>query len=177
MSETSKAHKAKALKTLNYGIYICSTSRYKLMQQSENEVSDVGGDTIVQLLSNAQQKVLFKKIIADDKALISDAVKEALNMPDLDVIIFSGGTGITHTDATIETVSPFFEKNLPGFGEFFRSISFEKVGSAAVLSRAAAGVAKGKALFCIPGSPHAVRIAVEMLILPESPHIVEHARE
>ncbi|HMK95638.1 MAG TPA: molybdopterin-binding protein, partial [Candidatus Limnocylindrales bacterium] len=68
-------------------------------------------------------------------------------------------------------------KNLPGFGEFFRSISFEKVGSAAVLSRAAAGVAKGKALFCIPGSPHAVRIAVEMLILPESPHIVEHARE
>ena len=177
MSETSKAHKAKAPKTLNYGIYICSTSRYKLIKQGEKEISDVGGDTIVELLKNAQQNVIFKKIIADDKALISDAVKEALNMPDLDVAIFSGGTGITPTDVTIETVSPFFEKTLPGFGEFFRRISFDRVGSAAVLSRAAAGVAKGKALFCIPGSPDAVRIAVEMLILPESSHIVKHARE
>jgi molybdenum cofactor biosynthesis protein B len=177
MSETSKAHKAKAPKTLNYGIYICSTSRYKLIQQGEKEVSDVGGDTIVALLKNAQQNVVFKKIIADDKALISDAAQQVLNMPDLDVAIFSGGTGITPTDVTIETVSPFFEKTLPGFGEFFRRISFDKVGSAAFLSRAVAGVAKGKALFCIPGSPDAVRIAVEMLILPESPHIVKHARE
>jgi molybdenum cofactor biosynthesis protein B len=177
MSETSKVHKAKAPKTLNYGIYICSTSRYKLIQQGEKDVSDVGGDTAIELLNGAQQNVLFKRIIADDKTLISDAVKEALNMPNLDVLIFSGGTGITSTDVTIETVSPFFEKTLPGFGEFFRRVSFDKVGSAAVLSRAVAGVAKGKALFCIPGSPNAVRVAVEMLILPESPHIVEHARE
>ena len=98
-------------------------------------------------------------------------------MPDLDVAIFSGGTGITPTDITIETVTPFFEKTLPGFGEFFRRISFDRVGSAAVLSRAVAGVAKGKALFCIPGSPNAVRIAVEMLILSEAAHIVKHARE
>ena len=177
MSETSKAHKAKAPKTLNYGIYICSTSRYKLIQQGDKEVSDVGGDAIVEMLKKAQQNVIFKKIIADHKTLISTAVKEALNMPDLDVVIFSGGTGITPTDVTIEAVSPFFEKTLPGFGEFFRRVSFDRVGSAAVLSRAVAGVAKGKALFCIPGSPDAVRIAVEMLILPESPHIVEHARE
>jgi len=177
MSETSKAHKAKAPKTLSYGIYICSTSRYKLVQRGEKEISDVGGDTIVELLKNAQQNVVFKKIIADDKALISGAVKEVLDMPDLDVAIFSGGTGITSTDVTIETVSPFYEKTLPGFGEFFRRISFDRVGSAAFLSRAVAGVAKGKALFCIPGSPDAVRVAVEMLILPESPHIVEHARE
>jgi molybdenum cofactor biosynthesis protein B len=162
---------------LNYGIYICSTSRYKLIQRGEKEISDVGGDTIVTLLKNAQQNVIFKKIIADDKALISAAVKEALNMPDLDVAIFSGGTGITSTDVTIETVSTFFDKTLPGFGELFRRISFDRVGSAALLTRAVAGVAKGKALFCIPGSPDAVRIAVEMLILPESPHIVKHARE
>jgi molybdenum cofactor biosynthesis protein B len=177
VSETSKAHKAKAPKTLNYGIYICSTSRYKLMQQGAKDVSDVGGDTIVELLKNAQQNVIFKKIVADDRALISGAVKEALNMPALDVAIFSGGTGITRTDVTIETVSPFFEKTLPGFGEFFRRISFDRVGSAAFLSGAVAGVAKGKAFFCIPGSPDAVRVAVEMLILPESPHIVKHARE
>ena len=177
MSESSKAHKAKAPKTLNFGIYICSTSRYKQMKQGETAVSDVSGDTLTDLLRNAGQNVLFKKIIADDKVMISDAVQQALNMPDLDVAIFSGGTGITPTDVTIETVSPFFEKTLPGFGEFFRRISFDRVGSAAVLSRAVAGVAKGKALFCIPGSPDAVRVAVEMLILPESPHIVKHARE
>ncbi len=177
MSETSKQHKAKAPKTLNYGVYICSTSRYRLMQQGEKNVSDLGGDTIVELLKNSQQNVLFKRIIPDDKTLIAKATQQAIDLADLDAAIFSGGTGITATDVTIETVSPFFEKTLPGFGEFFRRISFDRVGSAAVLSRAAAGVAKGKALFCIPGSPDAVRIAVEMLILPESPHIVKHARE
>lgn len=176
MSETTKQHKTKAPKTLNFGIYICSTSRYTLVQKGE-KVDDLGGDTLIELLKKAQQNVLFKRIIADDKELISAAVMEALDIPDLDVLIFSGGTGITHTDITIETVTPFFEKTLPGFGEFFRAISFGKVGSAAVLSRAAAGVANGKALFCIPGSPDAVRVAAEMLILPESPHIVKHSRE
>ena len=177
MSETSKQHKAKAPKTLNFGVYICSTSRYKLIQQGEAAVSDEGGDTLVALIKGGQHNVLFKKIIADDKELISKAVQEALATAELDVVIFSGGTGITPTDVTIESVSPFFEKTLPGFGEFFRRISFDRVDSAAVLSRAVAGVAKGKALFCIPGSPDAVRTAIEMLILPESPHIVKHARE
>jgi molybdenum cofactor biosynthesis protein B len=177
MSETSKMHKAKAPKILNFAVFICSTSRYKMMQQGETSISDVGGDTVIELLKNAGQNVLFKKIIADDKTLIAEGVQQALNTSKLDIAIFSGGTGITPTDVTIESVSPYFEKTLPGFGEFFRRISFDRVGSAAVLSRAVAGVAKGKALFCIPGSPDAVRIAVEMLILPEAPHIVKHARE
>ena len=177
MSESSKMHKTKAPKILNFAVYICSTSRFKLIEQNEKVVSDVGGDTIVDLLKNSGQNVLFKKIISDDKAMISKAVEQVLNMHDLDVAIFSGGTGITPTDITIETVTPFFEKTLPGFGEFFRRISFDRVGSAAVLSRAVAGVAKGKALFCIPGSPNAVHIALEMLILPEAPHIVKHTRE
>ncbi len=177
MSESSKEHKSKAPKVLNFCIYICSTSRSKQIEQGEAAISDFGGDTIVNLLRNAGQNVLFKKIIADDETIIQDAVEDALGLSDLDVAIFSGGTGITPTDITIETVTPFFEKTLPGFGEFFRRISFDRVGSAAVLSRAVAGVAKGKALFCIPGSPDAVRVAVEMLILPESPHIVKHARE
>ena len=178
MSESSKMHKAKASKTLNFGIYICSTSRFNLIRErGEAAISDVGGDTAIEILRNAEQNVLFKRIIPDDKNVIYDAVTESLNMPTLDVVIFSGGTGITPTDVTIESVSPFFEKTLPGFGEFFRRISFDRVGSAAVLSRAIAGVAKGKVLFCIPGSPDAVRVAVETLILPESPHIVKHARE
>ncbi len=177
MSETSKQHKAKAPKTLNFGIYICSTSRYRQIEQGEANVSDLGGDTATEIVMGAGQNVLFKKIIADDETQIQDAVMYTTGLEALDVAVFSGGTGITPTDITIETVSPFFEKTLPGFGEFFRRISFEKIGSAAVLSRAVAGVVKGKAIFCIPGSPDAVRTALEMLILPEASHIVKHARE
>ena len=177
MSESSKQHKAKAPKTLNFGVYICSTSRFKQIEAGEKDVSDVGGDTLVEIIKGANQNVLFKKIIADDETQIQDAVMFATGLPELDVAIFSGGTGITPTDITIETVTPFFDKTLPGFGEFFRRISFDRVGSAAVLSRAVAGVVKGKAIFCIPGSPDAVKTALEMLILPEAPHIVKHARE
>ena len=77
MSETSKAHKAKAPKTLNFGVFICSTSRYNLIQQGEKEISDLGGDTIIELLKNAGQNVLFKKIVADDKTMISGALQQA----------------------------------------------------------------------------------------------------
>jgi molybdenum cofactor biosynthesis protein B len=177
MSETSKAHKEKAAKKLNFCIFICSTSRYRQIEKGDKNISDLGGDTLENLLKAAGHNVLFRRLILDDRVMISKVVKEALATPELDVAVFSGGTGITPTDVTIETVSPFFEKTLPGFGEFFRRISFDHMGSAAVLSRAVAGVAKGKAIFCIPGSPDAVRTAVEMLILPESPHIVKHARE
>ncbi len=177
MSESSKAHKAKAPKTLNFGIYICSTSRYNQIEAGEKDVSDVGGDTIVELLEKAGQKVVFKKIVADDETMIQDAVMYVMGLNEVDVAIFSGGTGITPTDITIETVLPFLDKVLPGFGEFFRRISFDHVGSAAVLSRTIAGVARGKPIFCIPGSPDAVKTAVEILILPEAPHIVKHARE
>jgi len=141
------------------------------------KTDDVSGELIEGLLKKAGHTVPFKKIIADDKVLIQKAVKSVLDSADLDAAIFCGGTGIAPSDVTIETVSPFLEKILPGFGEIFRHLSYDKVGSAAVISRAVAGVAKGKAFFCIPGSPDAVRISVELLILPEAPHIVRHARE
>jgi len=176
MSETSKIHKEHAPKRLNFAVFICSTSRYQNLQKGE-EVTDVSGDTIAEMLKKAGHAVLFKRIIADDRDMIEHAVRSVLDNGGLDAAIFSGGTGITHTDLTIETVSPFFEKTLPGFGEIFRRLSYDKVGSAAVMSRAVAGAAGGKALFCIPGSPDAVRVSMEMLILPEAPHIVRHARE
>jgi molybdenum cofactor biosynthesis protein B len=176
MSETAKTHKTHAPKTLNFAVFICSTSRYQQMQKGE-QVTDVSGDTIEFLLKNAGHNVLFRRVVSDDKAMIEHAVKSILDNPGVDAAIFCGGTGVTHSDVTIETVSPFFEKTLPGFGEFFRRLSFDKVGSAAVMSRAMAGVAKGKALFCIPGSPDAARVSVESLISTEAPHIVKHARE
>ena len=176
MSETSKKHKASAPKQLKFAVFVCSTSRYQELQKGE-KITDVSGDAIGALLKNAGHIVLSKKIIADDKNQIAEAVKTVLNSLELDAAIFCGGTGITRKDVTIETVQPFLEKVLPGFGEIFRRLSYDKLGSAAVMSRAIAGVAKGKALFCIPGSPDAVRVSVEMLILPESPHIVRHIRE
>ena len=176
MSESAKTHKSHAPKSMNFAVFICSTSRYQAQQKGE-AITDVSGDTIESLLKTAGHKVLFRRIVSDDKAQIEHAVKSVLENPGVEAAIFCGGTGVTHTDITIETVSPFFEKTLPGFGEFFRRLSYDRVGSAAVMSRAVAGVAKGKALFCIPGSPNAAQVAVEQLISSEAPHIVKHARE
>ena len=176
MSESTRMHKAHAPKALNFAVFVCSTSRYAAMQKGE-ATTDVSGDTIEFLLKGAGHNVLFKRIVSDDKRMIEHAVKSVLDNAGVDAAVFCGGTGITPTDVTIETVSPFLEKTLPGFGEIFRRLSYDKVGSAAVMSRAVAGVARGKALFCIPGSPDAVRVSVEQLILPEASHIVRHARE
>lgn len=176
MSESTRTHKTHAPAKLNFAVFICSTSRYQSLQKGET-ITDVSGETIDNLLKEAGHVILFKRVISDDKIMIEHAVKSILTNPGVDVAVFCGGTGITRTDITIETVSPFFEKTLPGFGEIFRRVSYDRVGSAAVMSRAVAGIAKGKALFCIPGSPDAVKISVEMLILPEAPHIVRHARE
>ena len=176
MSESTKIHKAYAPKKLNFAVFICSTSRYQSMQKGE-AATDVSGDTIEALLKSAGHEVLFRRVVSDDKAMIEHAVKSVLGNAGIDAAVFCGGTGITPTDVTIETVSPFLEKTLPGFGEIFRRLSYDNVGSAAVMSRAVAGVARGKALFCIPGSPHAVQVSVELLISPEAGHIVKHARE
>jgi len=176
VSESARKHKAEAPKRLRFGILICSTSRYQKMKKGER-VEDVSGDLIDGLVKNAGYTVAFRKLIPDDKASIEEGMQQALASTDLDAVVFCGGTGITPTDITIETVSPFLEKVLPGFGEIFRLLSFKEIGSAAVLSRAIAGVVKGKAFFCIPGSPDAVRLCFEKLILPEAPHIVKHARE
>jgi molybdenum cofactor biosynthesis protein B len=175
MSESAERHKAEAPKRLSFGIYVCSTSRYNRLKKGE-KVRDESGDLIEELVKSSGHLVSFRKIIPDDKALIEESVRHALESP-LDVIVFCGGTGIAPSDLTIETVSPFMEKILPGFGEIFRLLSYKRIGSAAVLSRAMAGVAKGKVLFCIPGSPDAVKVCFEKLILPEAAHIVKHARE
>jgi molybdenum cofactor biosynthesis protein B len=108
--------------------------------------------------------------------VIQKTIREILESPKVDALISTGGTGITPADVTIEAVKPMLEKELPGFGELFRHLTYQELGSAAVMSRAMAGVAKGKAVFCLPGSPHAVKLCLERLILPETAHIVLHAR-
>jgi len=176
MSESSKQHKEHVPERLVFAIYVCSTSRFRQMEMCET-VSDLSGELIQNLIQASGHTVLYKKILLDDKVMIAQAFEDCLSVADLDVVIFSGGTGVVSTDVTIEAILPLFEKTLPGFGEFFRRISFDEMGSAAVLSRAVAGVAAGKVFFCIPGSLNAVQTAMGKLILPEAPHIVKHARE
>jgi len=176
MSESTRKHKAEAPKKLRFAIFICSSSRYQQLKK-DGEVQDASGDLIESLLKRDGHTILFRKIIPDDKALIEQSMRSVLGSNDVDAAVFCGGTGMTSSDVTIEAVTPFLEKILHGFGEIFRRLSYDEIGSSAVLSRAIAGVANGKAIFCIPGSPNAARLCLERLILPEAGHIVKHARE
>jgi molybdenum cofactor biosynthesis protein B len=175
MSETSRAHKEKAPKKLGFAVVICSTSRY-YDSETGKCVTDESGDLIVKLLETHGHSVVSRDLVPDDKTLIEAFMKKALQSENVDAIIISGGTGIAPSDVTIETVVPLLEKDLPGFGELFRAISYDEISSAALMSRAIAGVAREKAVFCIPGSPDAVKTCLEKLILPEVGHIILHAR-
>jgi len=176
MSDTARKHKSEAPQTLRYAVFTCSTSRYNNSKLGK-KVEDASGNLIVTLLEKAGDQVVLRDLIPDDSDLITRSIKQALALAQIDAIIITGGTGITSSDVTIETVTPLLEKKLPGFGEIFRHLSFDEIGSAAMLSRASAGVAKGKVVFCLPGSPNATKLCVQKLILPEARHIVKHARE
>ncbi len=176
MSESTTRHKAEAPKKLGFAAFTVSTSRYQQLQKGE-PVKDISGDLIESLVKNAGHTIVFRKIISDNKDMIEKAIQQVLASSSVDVVVFCGGTGIAPSDVTIETVMPHLEKILPGFGEIFRRLSFDATGSAAVLSRAISGVSQYKAFFCIPGSPDAVRLCLEKVILTEAAHIVKHARE
>lgn len=175
MAETSKKHRESAPKNLSFAVITISTSRYK-DSQANKLVKDESGDLIIKTLHASGHTVAVQRLITDKKNMIQKTIREMLNSPKVDAIITTGGTGITPADVTIEAVRPFLEKQLPGFGELFRQLTYQEIGSAALMSRAVGGVAKGKAIFCLPGSPHAVKLCLEKLILPETAHIVLHAR-
>jgi molybdenum cofactor biosynthesis protein B len=175
MSETSKQHKEVAPKKLGFAVITISSSR-SMALEARKKVIDESGDLIAEFLKANGHEVFMRELVSDNRGLIEGAVKKALQSRYVDAIITCGGTGISPADITIETVYPLLDKELPGFGELFRSLSYDEIGSAAVMSRALAGVASGKAIFCLPGSPQAVRLCLERLILPEVGHIVLHAR-
>lgn len=175
MSETAAEHKAEAQRQLNFAVIICSTSRYETSKTGRT--NDVSGDLIVKMLRENGHRVTMRRIIPDDKEQIQRVLMRALKSRKIDAIIFSGGTGVSPNDVTIEAVKPILDKEIPGFGEIFRFLSYKKIGSAAILTRALAGTCKGKAIFCLPGSPDSVSLALEKLIIPEVGHIIKHARE
>ncbi len=176
MDSVPELHKASAPKSLGIFIITCSTSKYNELSNGKSP-NDISGDIIEQQVRNAAHKIEGRKLISDSKPMIRKTAKSALTSKNVDVIIITGGTGLSPRDVTIESISPMFDKEIDGFGELFRRISFDRIGSPAMLTRAAAGMTKGKAIFCLPGSPDAVQIALEKLILPELGHIVKVGRE
>jgi len=135
--------------------------------------NDKSGDLITKLLKENGHHVSFYNIVKDNETSIESIIKEVAGIKDVQVILMTGGTGIAKRDVTIETVSALFEKEIVGFGEIFRMISYmEDIGSAAILSRACAGTFRNKAIFVMPGSSGAVKLAMEKLILNEIGHVV-----
>ncbi len=133
---------------------------------------DTSGKAIAEKLGGAGHVVVERRIVRDDPDAIRAAVLHGIALPAVDVVIATGGTGVSPRDSTPEIVEPLLEKVLHGFGELFRALSFQEIGAAAMLSRALAGTAGRTAIFVTPGSSGAVRLALDRLILPELAHLV-----
>ena len=136
--------------------------------------TDLSGRAIVELLEDAGHVVAKRQILADEPKDVHDAVVAQLG--GVDAIVTTGGTGITSRDSTFEAIENLLDKRLDGFGELFRALSYQEIGSAAMLTRAIAGVARGTAIFILPGSENAVRLGMIKLILPELGHVVRELR-
>ena len=134
--------------------------------------TDTGGDLASRLLEEDGHQVVGRRIVPDEVDAIRGAVCQALDNPAVEAVILTGGTGIAPRDRTPEAVRPLLDRELPGFGELFRMLSYQQVGAAALLSRAFAGAAGRRFVACLPGSPKAVALAMERLILPEIRHIL-----
>ena len=133
--------------------------------------TDVNRQYIEKRMDELNHHVAAYRLIKDEPDQVAAVIEELTNMPDVQLILFNGGTGISPRDTTYDVVSKYLEKTLPGFGELFRMLSFQEVGAAAMFSRATAGVYHGKLIFSMPGSPNAVRVALEKLIIPEINHL------
>ncbi|HEY4554321.1 MAG TPA: molybdenum cofactor biosynthesis protein B [Bacillaceae bacterium] len=143
------------------------------VSDTRTEETDKSGRLMKSYLEAHGHRVGYYAIVKDDGVHILQGVEEAGNTEGIQAILLNGGTGIARRDVTIETVAPLFEKEVPGFGELFRMLSYtEDIGPAAMLSRAAAGSFRNTAIFITPGSSGAVKLAMEKLILPELGHIV-----
>lgn len=138
--------------------------------------SDVSGRTMAELVAAAGHRVHAADLVPDDPAAVRDRVLAWALDAACDVVVSSGGTGLSARDRTVEAVSGLFEVRIDGFGELFRMLSFEEVGAAAMLSRATAGVVRGTPVFLLPGSPKAVALGMTRLVLPQIPHVLRELR-
>jgi molybdenum cofactor biosynthesis protein B len=160
-------HKARAPMSVSCVIVTISDTR--------TEATDTSGRAIAELLAAAGHTIAARAIVKDDADLVRGTIERQLAGVDVQAIITTGGTGITSRDSTYEAVSGLLQKRLDGFGEIFRMLSFEQIGSAAIMSRACAGLVAGRIVISLPGSEAAVRLAMERLVIPELGHMVQQA--
>ena len=160
-------HKAQAPRIVRCFIVTVSDTR--------TDATDASGRAIADLLTAAGHQVAGRTIVKDDPDLVRGTIERQLASPDVHAIVTTGGTGITSRDSTYEAVSGMLQKRLDGFGELFRMLSYQQIGSAAIMSRACAGLAAGRIIVCLPGSEAAVRLAMEQLVIPELGHLVQQA--
>ncbi len=154
-------------------VIILSTSRFEKFGPVESPIDadDLSGKVIIDTI-NAHGYIASYKLLPDGIEPVRNAVKQSK----ADAIVTCGGTGLTSLDLTLEAIEPLFKKTLPGFGEIFRWQSLQEVGTKAMLTRATAGIHDDKPIFCLPGSPNAARLGVE-LVLSEIEHILKHIAE
>jgi molybdenum cofactor biosynthesis protein B len=168
MSQT--AHKKEAPRSIRCFVLTVSDTR--------TEETDTSGRAIVDLLEAAGHRVLGRAIVKDDPALVRSTIERQLATAQEtgpQIIIVTGGTGLTSRDSTFEAVDALLDKRLDGFGELFRMLSYQHIGPAAMMSRATAGLTVGRIVVSLPGSEAAVRLAMEKLLLPELGHLVQQA--
>jgi molybdenum cofactor biosynthesis protein B len=168
MSQSVAEHREQSPNMVSCGVLTISDTR--------TLDTDSGGQLLCELLTAAGYNVRLRELVPDEPSRIEAIVREWAGRPEVDAILLTGGTGISARDQTYETLRGMLSKELPGYGELFRMLSYEEIGPAAMLSRALGGLCRGKILLTMPGSPHAVRLALERLILPELGHLVREAR-
>ncbi|MCM3569604.1 molybdenum cofactor biosynthesis protein B [Neobacillus mesonae] len=167
---SNQEHKMKAPKSVKCKVITVSDTRDK--------ETDKSGRLMAELLEQAGHQVMEYVIVKDEKEAIQQEILHACGQDNIEVILTNGGTGIAKRDVTIETIQGLIEKEIVGFGELFRMLSYqEDIGSAAILSRAIAGVVHDKAIFSTPGSSGAVKLAMNKLILPEIGHVVREIKK
>ncbi len=166
---TVELHRARALQG-PFGFAVITVSDSRTLK------TDRGGPKLRELVEGAGHAVAFATIVVDEEGAIREAVEGCLECAGVDAVLLTGGTGLSPRDVTPEAVVPLFEREIPGFGELFRQLSWAEIGAAAMLSRAAAGLARGRAIFLLPGSPGALALAMERLVLPELGHLLAQAR-
>lgn len=167
---STQEHKREAPKRINCKVITVSDTR--------NKDTDKSGKLMIELLEQSDHIITDYVIVKDEKLPIQDEILKGCGREDIDAILINGGTGIAKRDVTIETVKNLLDKEIVGFGELFRMLSYqEDIGSAAILSRAIAGVVNNKAVFSTPGSTGAVKLAMNKLILPELGHVVREIQK
>ena len=161
-------HRGESRATHGYAVITISDTR--------DAATDRGGPAIVEALEAAGQRVVARAIVRDEAAEIEAAVLAAVANAEVDLVLTTGGTGLAPRDVTVPTLERLFECSIPGFGELFRMLSYREIGSAAILSRACAGVIGRKPVIALPGSPKALGLALREIVLPEAGHLVSQLR-